>query len=219
MTKWLVCSVAAALLVAGSAGCGGNSGSAGSTPVAEGSPAAESPGEAASATPAGEASPAEGGDANRACLVGGSPWRVSTNDLASQMPRLMPTVNVTDVRITGGQTLTVDGDLNATFASDMVTKMTIAMDAGMTMVMTQTQKGTSTGHWVADGADLTSPDPWTGRLRVQTKVAINGRSTTSPVEAPGVSLAGVDMTYDCADGTLNMQIEGSPFSYLFLRAH
>ncbi len=213
-TGWVVSACAAALVLTA---CGG-SGSGAGVPVADRSPAGDTTPSGTPATPAGDAS-AEGGDADRACLVSGSPWRVSTNDLESQFPQVMRTVNVRDVRITGGQTLAVDGDLNTTFTTDMVVRITIAGEAGLVMVMTQSHNGTKRGHWVANGANLTSPEPWLGRLTSSSKVSVNGRAATSPVRVASTSLADVDLTYACADGTLNMQVEGSPFSYLFLAAH
>lgn len=161
-------------------------------------------------------SPVEG-DGDTGCLVAGSPWEVSTPDLESQFAGVMKGVNITDISISGAQTLTVTPDLVATFTPNSTVKITADLGGGLTMVLLQKQSGSSTGQWQqAAAGKLTSVSPWEGNIKVSNKVTINGQSSgTSPVDLPAGGLADVPITYSCEDSTLNMTVQGSPFVYLF----
>jgi hypothetical protein len=155
------------------------------------------------------------GDAELACLTGGSPWHISKPDLETQTRGLMRGINVTDVHIVGDQTLTVTDGPSATFTDTTTTRITAAMGNGLTMVVTQKHSGSSAGGWTVDGNTLTPDGAWAGQIKVDTKVAINGRTANSPVTMPTDTLGNVVMHYTCADGSLNLTAQGSPIVYLF----
>jgi hypothetical protein len=160
-------------------------------------------------------SPTPTGPADLRCLVAGSPWKVSKPDLESQLTGRLRGVDVTGVHITGDQILTVTPGLQAKFVDTTTTKITIAMDAGITMVMTQQHDGSAAGRWTAGGAKLTPSGAWTGKIKTKTRVEINGRAANSPASFPTQALGDVPMNYTCVDGVLNLTVPGSPFVYLF----
>ncbi len=200
----------------GTAGCGGGGdpvqAGASSSSASSGSPSATSSASASSSPGASAAS----GDVG--CLVSGSPWQVSNADLESQLPRLMRGIDVTSVHIDGHQTLTVDSDLHATFTDNTRTTIKVDMSQGLTMVMLQRHHGSASGRWTAGEGKLVSTAAWTGAIRGTTTVTINGRAGQAPFQAPTGDLANHPITFSCADGTLNLTVDGSPFSYLLTHA-
>ena len=198
-------------MLLGTAACGGGDDpeQAGATTSTSTS---ASPSGSASTSPSESASASASGDVD--CLVSGSPWQVSIPDLESQFPAIMAGINVTDVQIRGQQTLTVDGDLHATFTDNSTTTIKVNMSQGLTMVMLQRHHGSASGTWEAHEGKLVSAGPWTGGIEGSTTVTINGRASEAPFQAPTGGLADHPITYSCADGTLNLTVEGSPFSYL-----
>jgi hypothetical protein len=162
-------------------------------------------------------SPSESADPDVACLASGHPWRISTNDLESQFATALRGMDVIDVRITGGSTLTVTPDLVATYTPNRVTRVRVDLGDGLTMVLIQRHRGTATGQWVlGEEGTLTSPESWSGDLHVTTTVSINGRSSNQSVSLPVAGLSDVPVTYSCDPGLLMMTAEGSPFNYLYL---
>lgn len=207
-----------ALLVAvflGSAACG-----SGGDPEPAGASASTSTPASPSVSPSEDpsASPASASSADVACLVSGSPWQVSNADLESQFPRVMRGINVTSVQIAGHQTLTVDAGLHATFTDDTNTTIKVDMSHGLAMVMLQRHHGTASGTWTAHDGTLVSTAPWSGGIHGTTTVTINGRAGQAPFQAPTGGLADHPITFSCADGSLNLTVEGSPFSYLLTHA-
>lgn len=181
------------------------------------SPAASSTGPSTEASPdvTEVVEPSPSGNADVDCLVAGSPWQVSTTDLESQFASVLAGIDVIDVAISGGQTLTVTPALVATFTPNRVTRVRVDLGDGLTMVMVQRQTGSATGRWEAGEGKLTSSEPWTGNLHAETTVTINGRSGGAPLDLPVGGLSDVPVTFSCESGTLMMTAEGSPFSYLF----
>ena len=165
-----------------------------------------------------EPSASSSASADVGCLVSGSPWQVSNADLESQFPRLMRGINVTSVHIDGHQTLTVDADLHATFTDNTTTTISVDMSHGLSMVMLQKHHGSASGTWTAHEGKLVSTAPWTGAIRGTTTVTINGRAGQAPFQAPTGGLANHPITFSCADGSLDLTVEGSPFSYLLTHA-
>jgi hypothetical protein len=208
----VVCSALSLVLVPAFAGCGGSS--ADDEPAAAETSTSSSPEPSSTSTATPSSTPSASGDRDVDCLVSGSPWQVSLNDLESQFPAVLRGINVTSVRIAGGQTLTVDAGLHATFTDNSTTTIRVDMSQGLTMVMVQKHRGSASGTWQAHEGKLVSTAPWTGGIRGSTKVTINGRSSQAPFQAPSVDIGGHPMTYSCADGSLNLTVEGSPFSYL-----
>lgn len=210
---------ASALLVTlflGTAACGG-----GGDPEQAGASTSSNSSDRPSATDEPSTSPSTSPDASSAdvdCLVSGSPWQVSNADLESQFPRLMRGINVTDVQIAGHQTLTVDSGLHATFTDDTRTTIKVDMSNGLSMVMLQKHQGSASGTWTAHEGKLVSTAAWTGGIHGTTTVTINGRAGQAPFQAPTGGLADHAITFSCADGTLNLTVEGSPFSYLLTHA-
>lgn len=197
----------------GTAACGG-----GGDPGSAGATASVLSDHGGSPDPSSTGSPTPSTSADVDCLVSGSPWQVSTADLESQLPRIMRGINVTDVHIDGRQTLTVDAGLHATFTDDSTTTITVAMSQGLTMVMVQRHRGSASGAWQAHDGKLVGDGPWTGGIHGTTKVTINGRAGAAPFQAPTGGIGDHPMTFSCADGTVNLTVEGSPFSYLLTRA-
>ena len=173
------------------------------------------PAAGAPVAPITQPTPALTGPPDLRCLIAGSPWKVSKGDLESQFKGVMRGVDITGVHITGDQTLTVSGDLRATFVDKTTTKITANMGQGLTMVMTQKHDGSSAGRWKAEGNKLTPDGAWEGGINTSTRVAINGRSGGSPANVPNKALGGVPLSYTCVDGVLNISAQGSPFVYLF----
>ncbi len=196
----------------GAAGCGGGGdpeqAGATTTTNASGTPTASPP----TGVPTDE--PTLSGSPDLACLVGGSPWTVNLTDLESQFPALMRGINVTGVHITGSQTLTVDGSLHATFTDTTVTTMTVDMSSGLTMQMVQRHRGSASGTWRDVGNKLVADGPWAGGIHGTTRFTINGRAAQAPFQAPTGEIGDHPMTYTCADRTLMLTVEGSPFAYL-----
>ncbi|RNL60447.1 hypothetical protein EFK50_19155 [Nocardioides marmoriginsengisoli] len=182
------------------------------TPASTGPSSGPSTGSSTDPAPSDGASPTGDGDLD--CLIAGSPWRVSTTDLASQFAGVMRGINVTSTRIAGNQTLTVGADLRATFADNTTTTVKVAMGNGLTMVMVQKHRGQSSGRLRASTGKLVGYG-WTGRIRGNTKVTINGRAAEAPFSMPAGSIGDHPMTYDCSGATMNLSVEGSPFQYLF----
>jgi hypothetical protein len=199
----------------GTAACGGGSdpGQAGATSSTD-----TSTGPSATGEPSPSPSPSSAASADVDCLVSGSPWQVSNADLESQFPQLMRGINVTSVHIDGHQTLTVDSGLHATFTDDTRTTIKVDMSHGLSMVMLQRHHGSASGTWTAHEGKLVSTAAWTGGIRGTTTVTINGRAGQAPFQAPTGGLADHPITFSCADGSLNLTVEGSPFSYLLTHA-
>lgn len=125
-------------------------------------------------------------------------------------------IDVTSVHIDGDQTLAVTPDLQATFTDNTTTTITVNLSHGLTMVMKQQQHdGSAAGRWTANGNALTPSGAWTGRITGTNHVEINGRAGNAPFQAPENLLGAVAMTYTCADGVLELTVEGSPFVYMF----
>ncbi|GIE43896.1 hypothetical protein [Actinoplanes lobatus] len=183
-------------------------------PAAAGGPEAAGAAEAAGGTEAAP-SPELTGSAELRCLIEGSPWHVSKTDLETQLQGVMRGIDVTGVHMTGDQTLTVTPALKATFTNGITTTITADLSGGMTMRVTQKHTGTASGGWQVDGNTLTPQGAWTGGIKIDNKVTINGRSANAPIPVPENSLGDVPMTYTCVDGVLNLQAQGSPFVYLF----
>jgi hypothetical protein len=197
----------------GSAACGG-----GGDPGQAGASASSGTSDSPSAGPSTPPDPTSTAAADVACLVSGSPWQVSNADLESQFPRVMRGINVTSVQIAGHQTLTVDDGLHATFTDDTTTTIDVDMSHGLAMVMLQRHHGTASGTWTARDGKLVSTAPWSGGIHGTTTVTINGRAGQAPFQAPTGGLADHPITFSCADGSLNLTVEGSPFSYLLTHA-
>jgi hypothetical protein len=211
--------VAAVLL--GTAACGGGGPERAGASTSTGGSAGPSAGPSSGSSPAASATsspatPGSSGDVD--CLVSGSPWQVSNADLESQFPQLMRGINVTSVHIDGHQTLTVDAGLHATFTDNTTTTIKVDMSNGLAMVLVQRHHGSSSGTWTAGEGKLVSTAEWTGAIRGTTTVTINGRAGQAPFQAPSGGLANHPITFSCADGTLDLTVEGSPFSYLLTHA-
>jgi hypothetical protein len=203
----------------GTAACGGGgdpeqAGASTSTSPSGGSSVTDEPSESPSASTDGST----GGSADVDCLVSGSPWQVSNADLESQFPQLMRGINVTSVHIAGHQTLTVDSGLHATFTDNTTTTISVDLSHGLSMVMLQKHHGSASGTWTAHEGKLVSTARWTGGIRGTTTVTINGRAGQAPFEAPSGGLENHPITFSCADGSLDLTVEGSPFSYLLTHA-
>ncbi|GGN36378.1 hypothetical protein FHR83_006361 [Actinoplanes campanulatus] len=183
-------------------------------PAAAGGPEAAVATEAAGGTEAAP-SPELTGSAELRCLIEGSPWHVSKTDLETQLQGVMQGIDVTGVHMTGDQTLTVTPALKATFTDGITTTLTADLGGGITMRVTQKHTGTASGGWQVDGNTLTPHGAWTGGIKIDNKVTINGRSANAPIPVPENPLGDVPMTYTCVDGVLNLQAQGSPFIYLF----
>ncbi|MET8153598.1 hypothetical protein ACIBSW_35845 [Actinoplanes sp. NPDC049668] len=183
-------------------------------PAAAGGPEAAGAAEAAGGTEAAP-SPELTGSAELRCLIEGSPWHVSKPDLETQLQGVLRGIDVTGVRMTGDQTLTVTPALKATFTDGITTTVTADLGGGLTMRVTQKHTGTASGGWQVDGNALTPQGAWTGGIKIDGKVTINGRSANAPIAVPEDSLGDVPMTYTCVDGVLNLRAQGSPFVYLF----
>ena len=198
----------------GTAACGGGGdpGQAGAS-ASTGTSASPSTGAGPTTSPSSASA-----SADVDCLVAGSPWQVSNADLESQLPQLMRGINVTSVHIDGHQTLTVDAGLHATFTDNTTTTIKVDMSHGLSMVMLQKHRGSASGTWTAHEGKLVSTATWTGAIRGTTTVTINGRAGQAPFQAPTGGLANHPITFSCADGSLNLTVEGSPFSYLLTRA-
>jgi hypothetical protein len=200
----------------GTAACGG-----GGDPEQAG--ATSSTGTSTGPSASGEPSPtptpsSAGASADVDCLVSGSPWQVSNADLESQFPQLMRGINVTSVHIEGHQTLTVDSGLHATFTDNTRTTIKVNMSHGLSMVMLQRHSGSASGTWTAHEGKLVSTAAWTGGIHGTTTVTINGRAGQAPFQAPTGGLADHVITFSCADGSLDLTVDGSPFSYLLTHA-
>lgn len=154
-------------------------------------------------------------DPDVACLVSGSPWVVAVHDLESQFPAVLRGIDVTDVTITGPQTLTVGPGLEATFTPNRSTRVVADAGGGLTMVLVQRQQGSASGVWQLGEGKLTSAEPWSGNLSSNTTVSINGSAVEAPLRLPAGGLGDAVVTFSCAPNELMMQVEGSPFSYLF----
>lgn len=213
MKRSLCASVVLLVSASALAGCAGDDASP--PEPTSGAPASTSPEPSIDPTPSDEIEePVIEGAADLDCLVDGSPWDADTDHLSGEMTRMMQGINVTDVSFEGGQTLTIDGDLNAAFTSDLITTIKATMGSGLDMVMVQTQKGESNGSWEADGNILSSAEPWKGSIGGETTVSINGESTgAAPFDIPTGSIGDQTVTYTCADGELAMTIADSPISY------
>lgn len=196
--------VAAVVVLVTATACGGS----GDQPAASG--------RTPSSTPTSTVSPsgAETGSGDLACLIAGSPWKVSIPDLESQFPAVMRGINVTDVHMTGEQTFTVTPDLRASFSDTTTNRITVAMSHAMTMVMVQTHHGRASGQLRVSGNTITA-QRWSGGISGSTKVTINGRAGAAPFNLPSGGIGDHPMTFTCADGSLMLSVEGSPFQYLF----
>jgi hypothetical protein len=177
-----------------------------------------STGPSATGEPSSSPSASPGASADVDCLVSGSPWQVSNADLESQFPQLMRGINVTSVHIDGHQTLTVDSGLHAMFTDNTTTTIRVDMSHGLSMVMLQRHHGSASGTWTAHEGKLVSTSAWTGGIQGTTTVTINGRAGQAPFQAPTGGLADHAITFTCADGSLDLTVEGSPFSYLLTHA-
>lgn len=185
-------------------------------PAEEADPTPSASASTPAVTEVADPTPTTGTDTDADCLVAGSPWEVSTTDLESQFPALLSGIDVIDVTISGGQTLTVTPDLVATFTPNRVTRVRVDLGNGLTMAMVQRQTGSATGQWQLGDGKLTSAEPWSGNLQASTTVSINGQSGgTAPVDLPVGGLADVPVTFSCESGTLMMTADGSPFNFLF----
>jgi hypothetical protein len=206
--------LAALVLTVGLAACDDPDEDAEPTPSA--SVATDAPSEVAEVSDS--PSPSESTDPVVGCLTMGDPWRISTNDMEDQFATRLSGLDLIDVTITGGATLRVSPDLVATYTPNRVTRVRVNLGDGLTMVLTQRHLGTATGQWVLgeEEGTLTSPESWSGNLRVSTTVTINGRSSDQSIDLPVAGLSDVPVTYSCDPGQLMMTAEGSPFNYLFL---
>ncbi|HTL42524.1 MAG TPA: hypothetical protein VL294_13730 [Pseudolysinimonas sp.] len=155
------------------------------------------------------------GSAARDCLVNGSPWILSTTDLASQFPGVLRGIDVTGVEITGDQTLSVTADLDATILDNTVTTITVDMGDGLTMEVQQTHHSTAMGPWRIDGDTLVPDGHWDRTVLGGTTFTIEGRSVNSRFDVPDSDFGDVPLTFDCQERALNITAEGSPFVYLF----
>lgn len=190
------------------AGCGG-----GGSPGSGTSPAATG-GESASPSIGVTDAPARNVDGGTGCLVDGSPWTIDTADLERQYPGVMGRVNVTGVHIDGAQKLVVAPDLQARFSDNSTTTIKVAMAQSMTLQLIQKHAGSATGKLTPNGNRLT-PERWTGGIHGTNTVTINGRSSQAPFDLPETDFGDRVMTYSCSAGELRIQVQGSPFHYLF----
>lgn len=209
--------VVLALVAVFASGCGG--GSEPSPSATDAATPASTTGATATAStaPGRTATPTPVGSADLACLVAGSPWHVSTRDLEGQIRGLMSRIDVQSVHIDGGQTITVDADLHATFTDDSTTTVVASLSDGMAMKLIQHHDGHVGGTLRDAGNKLVAGGPWDGAFHGSNKIYINGRaSDTVPFQAPqGFDPSRYPMTYTCADGSLDLSVRGSPIVYLF----
>lgn len=199
-----------AVMLSVAAACGGDD-----SPEAGASPDGT---ESASAPPSSSGgatdAPTLGGDGGTGCLVDGSPWTIDVADLEQQFAQVMSRLNITSVHIDGAQKLVVEPDLQATFSDNSTTTIKAAMSAGMNLQLVQKHSGSATGKLTPNGNRL-KPDRWTGGIRGTNKVTINGRASQAPFDLPDSEFGDRVMTYSCTAGQLKIQIQGSPFHYVF----
>jgi hypothetical protein len=154
------------------------------------------------------------GSADQQCLVGGSPWKVSTADLASTYKEAVRGADVKEVRVDGDQTLTVTPDLHVTILDETTTTISARMNNGADLVVTQQHTGSTGGQWKVSGKILQSTGTWTGGIDVDTSATVDGRDRDSPVKVPADTIGKGPLTFSCADGTLKLTAKGSSFGWL-----
>lgn len=150
------------------------------------------------------------------CLLG--TWNLDGQHNADQIHALMVDngTPVTSTETSGTVHLIVDGS-TMTYVSDISYVMTAALDGGLEMIVSQLQAGESTGTWAAEGDQVVFAD-WVNGITVTTSVTIGGATSSTPIEIPADTGAGVAMDVVCDGDTLSTHPLESPFTNLWARA-
>lgn len=149
------------------------------------------------------------------CLQG--TWILDAERNATQIQEYL-TANgtpITSTEVTGGVTLTVDGD-GMTYDSDITYRMVAQLDGGLELAVVQNQAGVSTGDWAEDAGEVVYSN-WTNGIVVTNEVTIAGESASIPIEIPADTGAGVAMETTCSDAELTTHAVESPFTNYWSR--
>jgi hypothetical protein len=149
------------------------------------------------------------------CLVG--TWNLDGQNNADQIHALMLEngTPVTSTETSGTVHLIVDGS-TMTYVSDISYVMTAALDAGLEMIVSQLQAGESSGSWSVEGDEVVFAD-WVNGITVTTAVTIGGATSSTPIDIPADTGAGVAMEVVCEGDTLSTHPLESPFTNLWTR--
>lgn len=150
------------------------------------------------------------------CLAG--TWDLDGQHNADQIHALMVEngTPVTSTETSGTVHLIVDGS-TMTYVSDISYVMTAQLDAGLEMIVSQLQAGESSGSWAAEGDEVVFAD-WVNGITVTTSVTIGGATSSTPIDIPADTGAGVAMEVVCDGDTLSTHPLESPFTNLWTRA-
>lgn len=157
-----------------------------------------------------------GGSASTADCLDGT-WDLDTTDLAAQLQQYFVDhgTPISSTETSGAVTLTVDGS-SMTYDTTVVYTMTAELDAGLEMVVEQSQTGSSTGDWSLDG-DSVVFENWTNGITIDNTFTIGGQSSGAPLALPADGNGGVPMTVVCSGDTLTTKPDASPFTSTWAR--
>lgn len=142
-------------------------------------------------------------------------WSADIDSLAQQLGERMSETGLTIRSSTGsGSMETFFGeDTLVTSAIDVTFTLTVQVQDGPVMVMTQHQRGGGYGSWFWDGErpNVIVFEDWNDDFAVEMTMSVDGETVETPIELPPTAAGGSTMTATCAGNTLVTTPEGSPF--------
>jgi hypothetical protein len=171
----------------------------------------------------GDGSTDAGGDGGTAggstsCLVGPT-WSVNVDDIGNQIGETLSSngMNVVSSEATGSEQFTFNADGTVTTDIDVTYDITVDMDSGLAMTITQKHTGTPGGNFAVDGSTVTFSGWDSSGYNVENTVSINGTSTDMAIPMDNADFGNTPMTIECTSAGITSTIEGAPFEWHWTR--
>jgi hypothetical protein len=145
----------------------------------------------------------------------GPTWNLDLNDAAAQLGDLLSSKGLDVVSTTGDgvETFTFSPDGTVATHVDLTYEITVNMDSGLAMTITQQHKGDPGGDYALDGSTVTFANWDSSGYTATSQVSINGVHSDMSVPMDNADMGSAPMTVECTSAGITSTIEGAPFSW------